>query len=200
MNCATNRAIKRGAITALAAICVLLAFSGCGDEPESKATSAQQLKPVALEQADPRLRQIYDQANELLPGGKGAYRKRVAALQGLPIVVNKWASWCGPCAAEFPFFQEQARKRGAKIAFLGVNTNDARDEAQAFLADFPVPFPSYEDPRAEVAAELKHVVAFPTTAFYDTSGTLVHVHQGQFRDEAELRRAIDRYALGRPAA
>jgi thiol-disulfide isomerase/thioredoxin len=186
-------------LTVAAAIAVLVA-GGCGDSGASEsALKAEQVTPAGIEQADPRLREIYEQADELLPGGANAYKQRIESLKGLPIVVNKWASWCPPCAAEFPYFQEQARKRGARIAFLGVNTNDAKDEAAAFLAKFPVPFPSYDDPRAEVAAAMRNVVSFPATGFYDASGDLRYVHQGQFATEAELAVAIDKYALGRSA-
>ena len=49
------------------------------------------------------------------------------------MVVNKWASWCGPCRAEFPFFQSQSVKRGKRIAFLGVDGNDNDADAAEFL-------------------------------------------------------------------
>lgn len=187
-------------ILTLIAACAALVAGGCGDEPAGKTTlTAQQVEPAGIAEADPRLQEIYEQANELLPGGADAYKQRIESLEGLPIVVNKWASWCPPCAAEFPYFQEQARKRGARIAFLGVNTNDADDEAAAFLEKFPVPFPSYKDPRAEVAAQMRNVVSFPATAFYDASGELTYVHQGQFANEAELAAAIDKHSLGRSA-
>ncbi len=183
--------------TIAAAAALAASLAGCGAGPDSRTTqTAADFKPAGLAGADARLQRIYAQANELLPGGRAAYRKRVAELRGLPIVVNKWASWCGPCAAEFPYFQRQARKRGAEVAFLGANTNDARGEAETFLADLPVPFPSYADERAEIAADLKNVVAFPATAFYDNAGRLTYVHQGQFSNEAELEQAIERYSLG----
>lgn len=192
----------------IAATCValMLAAGGCGDfgkqstqsgDERDGALTPEQVAPVGIEHADRRLRAIAGQAGELLPGGAGAFKSRIASLEGLPVVVNKWASWCPPCAAEFPYFQQQAHKRGARIAFLGVNTNDADDEAAAFLADHPVPFPSYKDPKAEVAAQMRNVVSFPSTAFYDSTGRLTNVHQGQFATEADLADAIDRYALGK---
>lgn len=186
--------IRRLTALLLAVFAAALA-AGCGSDSQSSFSSAAETKPVGIAQADPRLQAIYAQANRLLPGGRNAYRARLAELKGLPIVVNKWASWCGPCAAEFPFFQNQAKQRGATVAFLAVNTNDANDDARAFLSDFPVPFPSYEDGRAEIAADLKHVVPFPATGFYDRTGKLVYVHQGQYADEAELGRDIEKYAL-----
>ena len=88
---------------------------------------------------------------ELLDGGVPAFEKRLAALKGTPVVINKWASWCDPCRAEFPVFQQLATERGREIAFLGVNSGDSTQPARDFLAEYPVPFPSYLDPDEKIA-------------------------------------------------
>jgi cytochrome c biogenesis protein CcmG/thiol:disulfide interchange protein DsbE len=129
-----------------------------------------------------------------LPGGVDAFQKKIEKERGKPIVVNKWASWCGPCRVEFPFFRDQAKKRKGEVVFIGVNSNDNRGDAEAFLKEEPVPFKHFEDPKLEIAAEFNAVQAFPSTAFYDSKGELEFVHQGQFKTEQELSEAIDRYA------
>ena len=71
--------------------------------------------------------------------------------------------------AEFPYFQTQATKRGAEIAFLGVGSNDSEDALATFLEELPLPYPSYLDPDQEIAKELGGTTAaFPATAFYDS--------------------------------
>jgi cytochrome c biogenesis protein CcmG/thiol:disulfide interchange protein DsbE len=174
------------------AVCACVALGACGsdDEPQSAA-----VKPSAsLEGAPAPLAQLHSQANELLDGGADAFEKRLQRLRGYPVVVNKWASWCGPCRFEFPFFQKQATKRAKAVAFVGVDSNDNDGDAKDFLADYPVPFPSYKDPSLEIAAVFNAVQAFPSTAFYDSKGELAYVHQGGYATEAKLAADIERYA------
>ncbi len=169
-------------------------LSGCGsDDPESAAPKpAQQEK--ALSGAPAPLAKLHAQSNVLLGGGAAAYDARIEELKGYPIVVNKWASWCHPCRQEFPYFQSQAIKRGKKVAFLGVDGNDNDADAKDFLEEFPVSFPSYKDPDLKVAARMKAVAAFPSTAFYDSKGELTHVKQGSYATEEKLVADIERYA------
>ena len=175
-------------ITLILACAALLGACG-SDEPKSAAKAGE--RPA---NAPPTLAKLNDQANRLLDGGVEAYRARIRELRGHPVVVNKWASWCPPCRAEFPFFQQQALERGAKVAFLGVNSNDNDGDAAEFLREFPVPYPSYKDPDLRIASELKGAVAFPTTAFYDSKGELAYVHQGGYASEDKLVEDIERYA------
>jgi len=173
-----------------AVLVALAALAGCGsDDPESTPAKPEQLKG-----APPPLAALHDQANELLDGGADAFKARVAELKGYPVVVNKWASWCPPCRSEFPFFQKQSARLAKKVAFIGVDSNDNDGDAQGFLEEYPVPYPSYKDPTLEVAQVFKGQIAFPTTAFYDSKGELAYVKQGGYREEADLIADIERYA------
>jgi cytochrome c biogenesis protein CcmG/thiol:disulfide interchange protein DsbE len=130
----------------------------------------------------------------LLEGGVGAFKDELRKLRGRPVVVNKWASWCSPCRAEFPHLRRQALTRRGAVAFLGVNSNDNDSAARDFLRDNPVPFRSFKDPDSEIAREMKAVQAFPATAFYDRRGRLEYVKQGVYTSEAQLAEDIERYA------
>lgn len=127
-------------------------------------------------------------------GGRDAFEARIEKERGTPVVVNKWASWCGPCRLEFPFFREQAEKRKGEVVFIGVNSNDTRSDAEQFLEEQPVPFRHFEDPKLEIAAAMNAVQAFPSTAFYDSKGELAFVHQGGYSSEDKLAEDIERYA------
>jgi cytochrome c biogenesis protein CcmG, thiol:disulfide interchange protein DsbE len=128
-----------------------------------------------------------------VPGGKDQFEKAVQRADK-PVVVNKWASWCGPCRLEFPFFRDQAKKRKGRVAFIGVNSNDNRGDAEDFLKEEPVPYKHFEDPKLEIAAVFNAVQAFPSTAFYDSKGKLAFVHQGGYANEDDLAKDIDQYA------
>jgi cytochrome c biogenesis protein CcmG/thiol:disulfide interchange protein DsbE len=139
------------------------------------------------------LASLHEQSSELLPGGPKAFRKRLAELEGHPVVVNKWASWCGPCRTEFPFFQRQAVVQGKQVAFVGVNSGDSTEPAKRFLREKPLPFPSYADPDEDIAKTIKAPANYPITVFFDRRGKLAYVHQGGYRREADLVDDMQRY-------
>ena len=118
---------------------------------------------------------------------------RLRELRGHPVVINKWASWCGPCRAELPIFQQLATSRGKEIAFVGVNARDKRPAAERFAAQYPVPYPSYEDPAERIARRLKVPSNFPVTLFVDPRGKTVFTHQGGYRSAADLSADIDEH-------
>ena len=149
---------------------------------------------AALAGSPAPLARLHAEGNRLLPGGPAAFGRRIAALRGYPIVVNKWASWCIPCREEFPFFQAQAASRGKRVAFLGVDANDYRGAAQEFLRRHPVPYPSYSDPDEQIAKLMRATIGFPTTTFYDRRGRIVLTHPGGYSSEAQLAADISRYA------
>lgn len=181
------------ALVALAAAAGVILLVGGSDSPGGKAEEDPAARR-AYEGAPPPLRALYEQRNELLDGGPEAFERRVAELRGYPIVVNKWASWCGPCRAEFPVFRKAAIQEARRIAFLGVDSSDNDDDARTFLADSPVPYPSYRDPELKVARVFNGVGAFPTTAFYDRRGKVAYVHQGPYDSVDELLGDVRRYA------
>jgi cytochrome c biogenesis protein CcmG, thiol:disulfide interchange protein DsbE len=136
---------------------------------------------------------LYAQANELIGGGKDAFDARIASLKGTPLVVNKWASWCGPCQAEFSIFQAAALKHGKEVGFIGLNSEDKDPKARKFLASRPLPFPSYTDPKSEAAYARKIAAGFPMTMFIDRDGKTAYTHTGQYTSEAQLSKDIARY-------
>jgi cytochrome c biogenesis protein CcmG/thiol:disulfide interchange protein DsbE len=129
-----------------------------------------------------------------IDGGREAFEAFVEKRRGTPVVVNKWASWCGPCRFEFPFLRSQAKKRKGEVVFVGVNSLDNRGDARRFLEEFPVPFRHFEDPNQEIAESFDGVQGFPVTAYYRADGKREFVHYGGYASEAKLAEDIERYA------
>lgn len=186
-----------------AAVLAALVVVGLGQAGDDAPAPADE--PAAFELAEARaalrgapepLAGLHAQSAELLDGGLPAVRKRLRELRGHPVVVNKWASWCGPCRTEFPVFQRVATALGTQVGFLGIDGQDSREDAAAFLQEFPLPFPSYVDPDETVARELEIAVTYPVTLFIDERGETAFIHQGQYRTDAELQADIQRYLLG----
>jgi cytochrome c biogenesis protein CcmG, thiol:disulfide interchange protein DsbE len=173
-------------------ICTVLVLAGCGSSGGSGSAPPDYAKALAGSPAP--LAALHRQANQLLPGGIDAYEKRLASLRGYPAVVNLWASWCGPCRFEFPAFQKVSARYGKRVAFLGVNSEDSDDAASTFLAEEPVPYPSYTDPDKKIFDQLR-AIGFPATAFYDRAGKLVFLQLKPYTNDADLAADIRRYAL-----
>jgi cytochrome c biogenesis protein CcmG, thiol:disulfide interchange protein DsbE len=177
-----------------------LALGACGDDdPSDPGAGNPQAAAGASEferlraGAPPKLAAVYRQGDALLDGGAEAFEAELERLRPYPVVVNKWASWCGPCRFEFPFFQAQAVEHGDEVAFLGVDSDDSEDAAETFLDQLPLPYPSFSDPDQEIA-RLFDAREFPSTAFYDRSGALSYVRRGGYGSEQELAADIERWA------
>lgn len=146
-----------------------------------------------LKGAPAPLAALHAQANQLLGGGVPAFRARLKDLRGHPVVINKWGSWCGPCRSEFPIFQRAGARHGKTVAFLGLDGRDNRGEAQSFLADFPLTYPSYVDYDEKIARDIGAPNNYPITVYVDERGRTAYIHQGPYRTDADIDRDIDRY-------
>ena len=99
-------------------------------------------------------------------------------LKGQVVMVNFWATWCGPCRQEMPHL-EALYQRYSDLGFtlLGVNVEEDSGGADEFLAETPVSFPILFDPGNEVS-ELYDVIAMPSTVLVDRNGNMRFIHHG----------------------
>jgi thiol-disulfide isomerase/thioredoxin len=176
------------------ALLAALSLAGCGSGAGGEYGGKHPDYAKALAGSPPPLAALHRQANQLLAGGADAYQQRIAALGGYPIVVNVWASWCGPCRFEFPTLQKLSAIYGKQVAFLGVDSQDSNDAAKTFLEEAPVPYPSYSDGQ-EIADSIGAGKGLPHTAFYDREGNLCFQKFGVYSEEALLAADIQRFAL-----
>jgi thiol-disulfide isomerase/thioredoxin len=106
------------------------------------------------------------------------FQRLLGQLRGTPVVVNIWASWCGPCRAEASILARAARTFGRGVQFLGVDIQDSIGGATAFEQEFQIPYPSVFDPRGEIRDALG-LLGQPDTVFYDANGAMVATVSGQ---------------------
>ncbi|MBQ8004394.1 MAG: TlpA family protein disulfide reductase [Oscillospiraceae bacterium] len=114
---------------------------------------------------------------------------------GKPVVLNFWASWCPPCKAEMPDFEEAYKEFGSSVNFVMINSTGGRetlDTAKAFLKDTGYTFPVYFDTQYS-AAMAYGVNSLPMTFFIDKDGNLV-TYANSMIDAVTLRRGIDMIA------
>ena len=101
---------------------------------------------------------------------------KLSDFKGKPIVLNFWASWCGPCKSEMPLFQEKYEELGDKVQFLVValvdGTTETVDTAKAYIAKQGYTFPVYFDEKNQ-ANEIYGVNAIPTSFFIATDGAVL---------------------------
>jgi cytochrome c biogenesis protein CcmG/thiol:disulfide interchange protein DsbE len=182
----------RWLLAIVALVCPALTACG-GGQPHNAAPSTSAVTSAFRGSPAP-LASLHEQANRLLPGGTAAFRKRLAGLRGYPVVINEWASWCGPCQSEFPVFQRVAVRYGRRVAFLGVDSRDPSGAA-AFLRRFPLTYPSYVDPHQRIGAALQAVGGIPQTVYINARGQQQYDHAGPYESVAALERDVRRYLL-----
>ncbi len=122
------------------------------------------------------------------------FQQLLGELRGTPVVVNIWASWCGPCRIEAPILAQAARTYGRSVQFLGVDILDTRGAATAFEREFNIPYPSVFDPSGDIR-DAFGFIGQPDTIFFRADGSRAATWSGPL-DQQVLSTNIDRL-LGR---
>lgn len=170
----TARRRWAGAVAVASAGAILLA--ACADAPPAPAGGRNEavalpVSPTALPRFSP-----------------SQFRQLLASLRGKPVVVNVWASWCGPCIAEAPGLANVAGEFEERVQFLGVDILDHLPPARAFIRRFGWPYPSVFDPTGAIRDDLGFV-GQPITIVYDASGKQATSWSGAVPEE-DLRTAL----------
>jgi thiol-disulfide isomerase/thioredoxin len=100
------------------------------------------------------------------------FEQTLVGQRGHPVVVNIWASWCGPCRAEMPVLQRAAETYAGEAVILGVASNDDPQAAQAFLQELGITYPNLFDTDGAIQAALD-LSSYPTTYLFDADGKLI---------------------------
>jgi cytochrome c biogenesis protein CcmG, thiol:disulfide interchange protein DsbE len=114
---------------------------------------------------------------------------RLADLRGKPVVINFWASWCVPCRKEAPELARFDRELRGRAQLIGVDFQDAKQDALAFVREFGWGFPNVRDPQGTLASSYR-LAGLPTTYVLDREGRIARTMAGEQTYE-KLRRAIE---------
>jgi peroxiredoxin len=110
---------------------------------------------------------------------------RLAEQRGQVVILNFWASWCGPCRAEMPLLDAMSKKYG-KMGFVlyGINVDQDTAEAKKVLQKISVNYSVLFDPESKLS-DLYNVDAMPTSVFIDKKGQIRHIHRGYVAGDEE---------------
>ncbi len=121
-------------------------------------------------------------------GGKNL---KLSEMAGNVVLINFWASWCGPCREEMPLLNDLHKKyEPLGFTVLGVNVEEDARNARGFLKNFPVDFPVLLDSKNQVSKKY-NVIAMPTTVVVDRDGNMRFLHKGyKPGDEEKYRKMV----------
>jgi len=182
-------------MTALAIVAVAFAVGlAQSDGPPSAGPRAPSLAQARaqIQGAPEPLKQLYARSNALLP--EETFDGLLAGVRGYPAVVNIWASYCGPCRAEFGLLRRAAARYGKRVAFVGLNADATPGPAEAFLRKNPTLYPHVEDPEGRLAGRLNAGVVLPSTVILHPNGQIAAVFAGAYPTPQRLAEDLARYA------
>ncbi len=178
------------AATVLASIAALTVFALAGDDPDPR----EGAQAIALEpDSGARDGDPIDAEFTTAAGEPATIR---ATLDGRPMVVNFFGSWCTPCVKEMPDFQAVAQALDGEVDFLGLAVNDRPEDAAAIIESTGVTYPWGRDQDGDVIGSAR-IPSMPSTMFVNAEGEVVDIQPGAV-DADRLRELIEEH-LGVPA-
>ena len=128
-------------------------------------------------------------------GGGSAVRLRGPA-PGHPVLVNIWATWCGPCVREVPVLVDFARRAAGRVSVVGVDTEDEPAQALTFAKQYAMHYPSVVDPDGTVLRA--YGAGPPITLLLDATGRVVFTHRGELHSAQQVDALVAEHLGVRP--
>ena len=175
-----RRTVVRRALLALVLLAAMLIVAGVVNGLRSEGGVTTTFQPAVT--PPPGLGPAVDELPVTLPSGPlpslgQGPEVDLSTYRGRPMLVNFWATWCGPCVEEMPVLRDAERQLGDQVVFLGINVQDAESNALDFLAELDVTYDQVRDPMAEYFTAVGGF-GMPTTLLVDADGRIVYRHTG----------------------
>ena len=116
----------------------------------------------------------------------------LSGLRGRPVMLNFWASWCGPCRYEMPFIQEIYEEWTGKppsVVVLAINVGESASTAKNFMQSYNLSFPVLLDTRKDVTRKY-NIIGYPTTFFIDKNGIIQGKVIGAFQNKGQIEQHL----------
>ncbi len=173
-------------LTAILTIVISLGilFAGCGGEAEQNGSALGRITGVSMDSTQS------PQAGELAPDfyfeTPEGEPSSLTTLQGSPVLLNFWATWCPPCREEMPYLQQiwdGWQEKG--LVLLAINIGESPSDVESFMQSQGLSFPVLLDSSGAIATQYD-IRNIPTTFFIDSEGIIQHIKVGAFQSKAEI--------------
>jgi cytochrome c biogenesis protein CcmG/thiol:disulfide interchange protein DsbE len=159
--------VRRTTVLVGLVVALVLALAGCSDEDVTHEKGVGALPQATLASFD------------------GGAPLDLSTLKG-PAVVNLWASWCGPCRKELPFYEQFAQKYAGKVDVVGIDFQDTQeDRARELIRETGVTFPLYKDPNGTMRARV-----LPQLILVNEDGDVAHDMYVEITSLAQLEKLV----------
>ena len=152
---------------------VMLLCAGCGDGEKNDTQSQSDEVDSQEASSDDRV-QIDNFEMTLLDGTKTSFEE----YKGKKILLNFWATWCGPCVGEMPAFQKLSEEYPDELVILAVNCSEDKDTVQKFIDNNGYTFPIVLDTDGAIQTMFGGIYSIPVTVIIDEDGYIVASHVG----------------------
>ena len=162
----------------------VLLIAGCSGESEPDISGLSWITRYSTDPAQSP--QIGEPAPDFEFQDSEGHTTSLSDFRGEVVLLNFWATWCGPCVYEMPFIQQAYDEwQGTRLRVLAINIGESADTATSFMEAHSLSFPVLLNPNSELVGRY-NIEYIPTTFFIDEDGIIQHIEVGAFSSKEEI--------------